>query len=61
MGNEPTETQCYEQIREHAIILTFLRSWLRVEELCGVTIDRVTLTERKGYFYVKGKGGKEEK
>lgn len=55
----PTEYQRAAQLREYAIVLTFLRAGLRVEELCDLRIADLTITDRKGMLYVKGKGDKD--
>lgn len=55
----PTDTQRAAQLREYAIVLTFLRAGLRVEELCDLRIADLTITDRKGILYVKGKGDKD--
>ncbi len=55
----PTDTQRAAQLREYAIVLTFLRAGLRVEELCDLKVADLTITPRKGFLYVKGKGDKD--
>ncbi len=55
----PTESQRAAQLREYAIVLTFLRAGLRVEELCDLRLEHLTITDRKGLLYIKGKGDKD--
>ncbi|MGG4106736.1 tyrosine-type recombinase/integrase [Paenibacillus lautus] len=45
--------------RENAIVLTFLRLGLRVHELCDLQLTDLTLSERKGTAYIRGKGDKD--
>ncbi|WP_245236158.1 tyrosine-type recombinase/integrase [Paenibacillus sonchi] len=45
--------------RENAIVLTFLRLGLRVHELCDLQITDLTLSDRKGTAYIRGKGDKD--
>jgi site-specific recombinase XerD len=45
-------------IRNLAIITLMLNTGLRVSEVAGLTLDDVTLTERKGELRVRGKGTK---
>jgi integrase/recombinase XerC/integrase/recombinase XerD len=59
LDKSPTDNQRAAQIREYAIVLTFLRAGLRVEELCDLRIADLTITPRKGFLYVKGKGDKD--
>ena len=59
LDKTPTDSQRAAQIREYAIVLTFLRAGLRVEELCDLRIEDLTITDRKGMLYVKGKGDKD--
>ncbi len=59
LGNTPTETQQNTQLREYAIVLTFLRAGLRVEELCDMKVSDLTITPRKGHVYIMGKGDKD--
>lgn len=46
-------------IREYAIILTFLRLGLRVHELCELQLTDLTMSDRKGTAYIRGKGDKD--
>lgn len=55
----PTEYQRAAQLREYAIVLTFLRAGLRVEELTDLRVADLTITDRKGLLYIKGKGDKD--
>lgn len=46
-------------VREHAIVLTFLRMGLRVHELCDLQLKDLTMSDRKGTAYIRGKGDKD--
>ena len=46
-------------IREYAIIITFLRLGLRVHELCELQLTDLTMSDRKGTAYIRGKGDKD--
>jgi site-specific recombinase XerD len=59
LDKTPTDTQRAAQLREYAIVLTFLRAGLRVEELTDLRIEHLTITPRKGFLYVKGKGDRD--
>ncbi len=59
IGTTPTDKQVAAQLRDYAIILTFLRVGLRVEELCDVRVADMTITPHKGSIYIKGKGDKD--
>lgn len=55
----PTDKQVASQLREYAIVMTFLRVGLRVEELCDAMVADLTITPHKGSIYIKGKGDKD--
>ncbi|MFB5268113.1 tyrosine-type recombinase/integrase [Paenibacillus enshidis] len=45
--------------RDNAIILTFLRLGLRVHEVCDLELTDISMSERKGTAYIRGKGDKD--
>ena len=59
LGGVPSESQTNAQLREYAIVLTFLRADLRVAELCDAKIADLKITPNKGSIYIKGKGDKD--
>ncbi|WP_397367250.1 tyrosine-type recombinase/integrase [Paenibacillus sp. JGP012] len=46
-------------VREHAIVLTFLRMGLRVHEICDLQLKDLTMSDRKGIAYILGKDDKD--
>ncbi|RUT38708.1 hypothetical protein EJP82_26715 [Paenibacillus anaericanus] len=48
-----------EMKRDYAIALTMLRMGLRVHELCDLQISDLTMSDRKGAAYIRGKGDKD--
>jgi site-specific recombinase XerD len=59
IGSIPTGSQTAAQLRDYAIVITFLRVGLRVEELCDAKVADVKITPHKGSIYIKGKGDKD--
>ncbi len=59
IGTTPTDNQVASQLREYAIVMTFLRVGLRVEELCDAMVADLQITPNKGSIYIKGKGDKD--
>ncbi|WP_019908323.1 tyrosine-type recombinase/integrase [Paenibacillus sp. HW567] len=45
--------------RDNAIVLSFLRLGLRVHELCDLQLTDLTLSDRKGTAYIRGKEDKD--
>ena len=45
--------------RDNAIMLTFLRLGLRVHELCDLQLKDLTMSDRRGSAYIRGKGDKD--
>lgn len=46
-------------VREHAIVLTFLQMGLRVHEICDLQLIDLIMSDRKGIAYIRGKGDKD--
>ncbi|MEN1990280.1 tyrosine-type recombinase/integrase [Paenibacillus hubeiensis] len=53
------EVRLRGDVRENAIVLTFLRMGLRVHELCDLELTDLTMSDRKGTAYIRGKGDKD--
>jgi len=53
-----TEAAKRQAVRDQAMVILFLNTGLRVSELCGLELDDITLSERKGEIRVMGKGEK---
>jgi integrase/recombinase XerD len=49
---------CGDSLRDRAILAVLLDTGIRASELCGLTLDRVTLTQEDAYLIVHGKGRK---
>ena len=47
-----------ETLRDRAILAVLLDTGIRASELCGLTLDRVVLTQDDAYLVVHGKGRK---
>lgn len=51
-------TLACESVRDRAILSVLLDTGVRASELCGLTLDRVVLTQDDAYLVVHGKGRK---
>jgi site-specific recombinase XerD len=49
---------CEGNLRDRAILSVLLDTGIRASELCGLTLDRVVLTQEDAYLIVFGKGRK---